>query len=81
MLNILQLDGFRNLARHELQFSSGINLFVGPNGAGKTNLLEAIGLFSLAKSCRGAKDNEMVSFGRELAEISADIQTVKKKSR
>jgi DNA replication and repair protein RecF len=81
MLTNLQIEGFRNLAKHNIQLAGGINLFVGPNGAGKTNLLEAIGLFALAKSCRGAKDSEMVGFGRELAEITADIQTVKKKSK
>jgi DNA replication and repair protein RecF len=81
MLINLQLEGFRNLSKHSLDFAEGINLFCGPNGAGKTNILEAIGLFSLAKSCRGAKDVEMVGFGRELAEITADIQNIKKKSR
>jgi DNA replication and repair protein RecF len=81
MLTNLQLEGFRNLGKHDLRFGGGINLFVGPNGAGKTNLLEAIGLFALAKSCRGAKDVELIGFGRELAEITADIQTLKKKSK
>ena len=63
-----------------LDFASGINLFYGRNGAGKTNLLEAIGMFALGKSCRGGKDTELVGFDRELAELTANITIEKKKS-
>lgn len=79
MLNSLHLEGFRNLAGASLDFASGINLFYGSNGAGKTNLLEAIGMFALGKSCRGSKDNELVNFDRELTELTANITGQKKK--
>lgn len=79
MLTALRIESFRNLVRQDIRFGPGINLISGPNGAGKTNLLEAIGLFALSKSCRGAKDQEMVAFDRELAEISGDISDIKKK--
>jgi DNA replication and repair protein RecF len=81
MIASLHLEGFRNIASQKIQFIDGINLFYGANGAGKTNILEALGLFSLSKSCRGAKDAELVGFGRETAEINAEIADLKKKPR
>ena len=79
MIQSLQLEGFRNISHTHLNFVEGINLFYGSNGAGKTNLLEALGLFSLGKSCRGSKENILVGFERELAEITAKIINQKKK--
>ena len=78
MINNLHLEGFRNITSAKLEFSRGINLFYGPNGAGKTNLLEALGLFSLGKSCRGTEDKAMVGFDRKIAEITAMITGQKK---
>ncbi len=79
MLIDITVESFRNLVGQTIRFAPGINLFHGPNGAGKTNLLEAIGLFALSKSCRGASDSEMVAFERELAEIKGNISDIKKK--
>ena len=79
MIHTLRIEGFRNISSARLEFSEGINLFCGHNGAGKTNILEALGLFSLGKSCRGAKDMTMVSFDRKLTEVSALIGTPLKK--
>jgi len=81
MITSLHIEGFRNINSVRLEFPSGVNLFCGPNGAGKTNLLEALGLFSLGKSCRGAKDRAMVGFTREMAEITVEIINQKKKSK
>lgn len=79
MLTDISVQSFRNLIGQTATFSPGINLLYGANGAGKTNLLEAIGLFALSKSCRGARDSEMVAFGCELAEIKGNISDIKKK--
>jgi DNA replication and repair protein RecF len=79
MITTLQIEGFRNIKKTSLTFAEGVNLFYGQNGAGKTNVLEALGLFSLAKSCRSAKENELVNFDRELAEVIAGIDDQKKK--
>jgi len=79
MIQSLQLEGFRNINHAYLTFGEGVNLFYGPNGAGKTNMLEALGLFALGKSCRGCKENILVGFEREIAEISAEIFDQKKK--
>lgn len=48
----IKIDNFKNFENIEVEFSSGINLFVGVNGSGKTSILEAInvalgGFFSL----------------------------------
>lgn len=76
----LKLKNFRNFENVEINsFSDRLNLFTGPNGSGKTNLLEAIGLVSLAKSCRGALDSEMVKFGARAAQIEIDGIIEKKK--
>jgi len=79
MITNLHTEGFRNIKKTSLEFSEGINIFQGLNGAGKTNILEAIGLFALGKSCRGSKDTEMVNFDRELAEVVGNVTIEKKK--
>ncbi len=81
MITHLSIKGFRNIENADLYPDKGINLFTGKNGAGKTNLLEAIGLFAIGKSCRNAKDRELVNFDSELAEIEAIITGEKKKSK
>ncbi|MEE9553658.1 MAG: AAA family ATPase [candidate division Zixibacteria bacterium] len=75
------LKNFRNFKNIEIApFTEGLNFFYGANGAGKSNILEAIGLSSLAKSCRGSVDSDLVKFESRSAivEISGEVQ--KKKS-
>lgn len=62
-----ELVNFRNIERAELEFSDGVNVLVGGNAEGKTNMLEAIYLFALGKSFRGAKEEEIIRFGEENA--------------
>ncbi|MEQ2397897.1 DNA replication/repair protein RecF [Merdimmobilis hominis] len=59
----LTLTGFRNIGEMELSPCPGVNVIYGDNAQGKTNLMEAIYLFTGAKSFRGAKDREMVGLG------------------
>ncbi len=59
----LTLENFRNISAAQIEADPGINVFYGQNAQGKTNLLEAIWLFTGAKSFRGAKDNEFIKFG------------------
>jgi DNA replication and repair protein RecF len=76
----IRLKHFRNITEAKIEdFSGGLNLFYGPNGAGKTNVLEAVGLGSLAKSCRGALDSELVQFGARAATVEIDGIVQKKK--
>lgn len=60
----LSLEGFRNYAAMRVELSDApIQMFLGENGQGKTNLLEAVGVLSLTRSCRGADDGMMVRWG------------------
>ena len=78
----LYLKNYRNITNLKIdEFSSGINLFTGRNGSGKTNILEAIGLSSIAKSCRGASDSEIVNFDADSALIEINGLSEKKKSQ
>jgi DNA replication and repair protein RecF len=79
-IEAIRLRNFRNFDELSVaSFSDGINIFRGPNGSGKTNLLEAISLGSLGKSCRAALDSEMVQFGREAAIVEINGTIEKKK--
>ncbi len=64
---------FRNLLPFEIEFSPGMNVIYGNNAQGKTNFIEALWLFTGAKSFRGSKDSELVAFGQGSAELSLDF--------
>lgn len=66
----ITLRNFRNYADESIIMGDGINLFYGENAQGKTNILEAVYLFSSAKSHRGAKDKELIRFSSDEAQIS-----------
>ncbi len=63
----IKFSGFRNLFDFEFSPCKNINIICGANAQGKTNITEGIWLFTGAKSFRGAKDIEMVGFGKEKA--------------
>ncbi len=58
----IKLKNFRNIFQMEFIPHDGVNIIHGNNAQGKTNLLEAIWIFSGAKSFRGSKDGELTSF-------------------
>lgn len=64
LCNKITCSDFRNIKTAEVTFSPGITLLSGDNGEGKTNLLEAVALFALGRSFRGAKDAELLPFKR-----------------
>lgn len=68
----LRLEDFRNYDRLQLDLERGLNFFVGPNGSGKTSVLEAVSYLSVARSLRGASDNEVVRWGRSGFGVGAD---------
>lgn len=77
----ISLKNFRNLKNQGIgPFAENINLVIGRNGSGKTNILEALGLSAVVKSCRGARTGEMVRFGSESAIVETDGISQKKKS-
>ena len=77
----LHIDRIRNLRDIEISPSEGVNVIYGENGQGKTNLLEAIWLFTGAKSFRAAKDSEFIPFFENWAELSLELKAVHEDSR
>ncbi|MCQ2448792.1 MAG: DNA replication/repair protein RecF [Clostridia bacterium] len=56
---------FRNLGDVLIEPDSGMNVICGENAQGKTNLLEALWLFTGAKSFRNAKDSAFLQLGQQ----------------
>ena len=72
----LQLEHFRNYVAQTVEFSEhDIQLFVGKNGAGKTNILEALSILSLTKSCRGNDETDLVLWDRTHYRIIATVRS------
>ncbi len=70
----LNIKNFRNLLDAEICPDENMNVFCGPNAQGKTNILEALWLFTGAKSFRGAKENEFINFDRDEAKIKLEFK-------
>lgn len=62
-------SNWRNLKENTIVPCETVNIFFGDNAQGKTNLLEALWLCSGAKSFRGAKENEMIEFDKQQANL------------
>lgn len=71
----LTLRGFRNYEDATVSFVPGVNLIVGGNANGKTNLLEAITYLSLGHSFRTRREQELIRFGADFAELSAMVDS------
>ena len=69
----LCLTAFRNYLDQTVRFSQGINVITGKNAQGKTNLLEAVHYLTGGVSFRAASDRELITFGQEETELSAEI--------
>ncbi|MEM1486075.1 DNA replication/repair protein RecF [Oscillospiraceae bacterium PP1C4] len=72
-LNRIKMTDFRNICSMELELCEHANIIYGDNGQGKTNFIEAIWLFTGAKSFRGAKDRQMVRFDAPKATLEMDF--------
>ena len=70
----LKIQNFRNISDINLQFDDEINVICGENAQGKTNIIEALWLFSGAKSFRNSKEDEFIKFGEKNAKISVEFQ-------
>ena len=64
----LELKNFRNIENAALFFDSGMNIIYGQNAQGKTNVIEALWLFSVAKSFRAAREREIITHGMPQSE-------------
>ncbi len=72
-INSIDIENFRNIEKLNLEFDD-VNIIYGENAQGKTNLIEAIYLFTGAKSFRGVRDKELVKFDSELARLKIDFE-------
>jgi DNA replication and repair protein RecF len=71
----LELRQFRNYTEQVVRFSDDdIQLFTGKNGSGKTNLIEAVSILSITRSCRGRDEDEMVQWGHPFYRLRADVE-------
>lgn len=75
LIKSLQLQNFRSYKIKNFKFTTGTTLVVGANASGKTNLLEAIYLLATGKSFRAQVEQEMISYGEELARVKAEIKS------
>lgn len=69
----LTVKNYRNIDFLEFFPNDEMNVLWGENAQGKTNILEAIWLFTGAKSFRSAKDQEFIKIGTKEALISLDF--------
>jgi len=69
----VKLSNFRNIEKIEFSPCDEINVIFGLNAQGKTNILEALWLFSGAKSFRTSKDAELIKMGEEKARLEIEF--------
>lgn len=69
----LELKNYRNCADLKLDLDSTKILIIGKNAQGKTNILESIYFLSALKSPRAGVNTELIKFGEEKFEVSAEI--------
>lgn len=71
----LTLENFRSYPKLFFSCSAGMHLLVGPNGAGKTNVLEAIALLGLGRSCRGVRMTHLTHWGSSFFRVRGEGQS------
>lgn len=69
----LELKDFRNFPELKLDLDRGVNIIYGKNAQGKTNILEGLYTGCTSKSCRCAKEREMIRFSCEEAHIKVNV--------
>ena len=72
-INSIQLENFRNFSSFQTDFED-VNIIWGENAQGKTNLLEAIYLFTGARSFRCAKEYQLITLEKEQAKLSLTFE-------
>lgn len=73
-INSITLENYRNISHMTAEFDD-INIIWGKNAQGKTNLLEGIFLFTGEKSFRGARDSEVIMFGKDYAKLDISFNS------
>lgn len=70
IIKSISFKNFRNLKEAVIYPHKEKNIICGENAQGKTNIIEAVWLFTGAKSFRNAKENEMIAFKKQRAETN-----------
>lgn len=70
----LDLRGWRNSGAAHVDFADTLTLVTGPNAQGKTNLLEAVFFLATGRSHRTARDQDLIGFSGERAQLRAQIR-------
>jgi DNA replication and repair protein RecF len=73
ILQRLRLRNFRNFEDEIVDFPERGAALIGDNGQGKTNLLEAAYYLEIFRSFRGARDEELITFGCGHFRVEAHI--------
>ncbi len=74
MLNFISLQNFRTYAKRDIHLHPQLTMIVGPNAIGKTNILESIYALAIGKSFRADKEEEVISWGKEIARIKGTTE-------
>lgn len=69
----LELKNYRNCRDLSLDLNSAKVLIIGKNAQGKTNILESIYFLSTLKSPRTVNNTELIEFGQDKFELSANV--------
>ncbi len=72
-LQRLELRNFRNFDSEVVEFPEEGAALIGDNGQGKTNLLEAIYYLEIFRSFRGARDEQLLCFGRDYFRVEGSL--------
>ncbi|MCL2747067.1 MAG: DNA replication/repair protein RecF [Oscillospiraceae bacterium] len=67
----LSLVNFRNFEKEAVRFFPGVNIICGNNAQGKTSLLEAVFFLGAGKSCRTARERDMIRIGQKEGRVEA----------
>ena len=70
----LTVQNYRNIASADIVPDAGVTVFAGDNAQGKTNLMEAIWMFTGARSFRGGKDAQFIRFGESESRLQITFQ-------
>lgn len=72
-LKSITLKNFRNYDHLQFEPKRGLNVLLGKNAQGKTNLLEALNILASSKSFRVRREEDLIMWGCDHAEIKADF--------
>jgi DNA replication and repair protein RecF len=73
-LRNLELRNWRNFVEARVAWPEGLTVVVGANAQGKTNLLEAVYTLASGKPFRALRDEEVIRFGADTAEIAGEVE-------